>query len=59
MCQDDKPAWVAFGVAEKDTESTDSTRSLDFSSNRNVVLFPVVSAACGFPVLRARPHLRN
>ena len=43
MRQDGKPSVGRFyGVAEKGTESTDSTRSLDFSSIRKVVLLPAV-----------------
>jgi hypothetical protein len=34
MCQDGKRIVARFPVSPKDTESTDSTWSLDFSSNR-------------------------
>jgi hypothetical protein len=43
MRQDGKPKRGPLSdLAEKDIKSTDSTRSLDFSSIRKVVLLPAV-----------------
>jgi hypothetical protein len=52
MCQEQVQRGLLSGVAERDTESTDSTRGLDFSSNRKVVLLPAVSCAVVAPHLR-------
>jgi hypothetical protein len=37
MCQEQAERGLLSGLAERDTESTDSTRGLDFSSNRKIV----------------------
>ena len=51
MCQEQAQRGLLSGVAERDTESTNSTRGLDFSSYRKVVLFPAVSCAVVVPYL--------